>query len=192
MDIGVKERVIGAVVLVVLGIIIIPWVLEGPAPDRSVTKDVPLPAAGTTSAPAEYRMPLAQQADTPATSPASPATAPAGNNTAPASQASRTPPPAPSPQHTRPIARQSEAPAGAPTGKWMVQAGSYSSEHNAIKLQRALEKHGYPVVVSRYSMGKRTYYRVRVGPYQDPAEAHKVIPDINRIYGGKAKVVPNS
>ena len=74
----------------------------------------------------------------------------------------------------------------------MVQAGSYSRARNAIELERTLKKHGYHVVVSQYSTGQRTYFRVRVGPYQDSAAARKVVPEINRIYGGKAKVVPNS
>ena len=192
MDISMKERGVGAAVVVLLCIIVIPWVLEGPAPGRSVTRNVPLPAAETTAAPAEIRMPLGGQPDasaSPATN--SPSSSTSGQVSASTPQAAKAP--AAAPAKAQSIARQAAAGSAVNSnGKWMVQAGSYGSERNAIRLQRTLEKHGYHVEISRYSMGKRTYYRVRVGPYQDPAAARKVIPEINRIYGGKAKVVPNS
>lgn len=196
MDIGVKERVIGAVVLVVLGIIIIPWALQGPAPDSSVTQNVSLPAASTTAAPREYRMELAAGSAQPATSPP-----PAGVSPGPMAaaapgarpQAITTPAAAPPPvaNKAQPIARPTAAKTTL-SGDWMVQAGSYSSERNALKLQKSLEQHGYHVQISRYSIGKTTYYRVRVGPYKEHAAAAKVVPAINHIYGGKAKVVPNA
>ncbi|MGH8373114.1 MAG: SPOR domain-containing protein [Gammaproteobacteria bacterium] len=196
MDIGVKERVIGAVVLVVLGIIIIPWVLQGPAPESSVTRNVPLPAASTTAAPQEYRMDLSGQASQPvqpAMNPAQPTPSAAVANP-PAAQAVRhkAPPSTPTtaPQ-SQPIERAAAA-SSTVSGGWMVQAGSYGSEHNALKLQQTLAQRGYHVLISRYSTGSTTYYRVRVGPYAERAAAEKAVPAINHIYGGKAKVVPNS
>jgi DedD protein len=196
MDIGVKERVIGAVVLVVLGIIIIPWVLQGPAPESSVTQSVPLPAASTATAPREYRMDLSNQV-TPSTQPAmNPAPAPvqqvqsAPVATLPATQAVRHTAPASAP--AIPAAQPIERASTAGKGGWMVQAGSYGSEHNALRLKQTLAQHGYHVLISRYSKGDTTYYRVRVGPYAERTAAEKAVSAINHIYGGKAKVVPNS
>lgn len=197
MDIGVKERVIGAVVLVVLGIIIIPWVLKGPAPESSVTQDVSLPAASTSSAPREYRMDLGSQA---AQAPANPVPAvptqavqsetPVSTSGAqsPSHQAPASVPVHPEPQ---PIARAAAGNTVA-AGGWMVQAGSYGSEHNALNLQKTLEKHGYHVQINRHSAAGKIYYRVWVGPYAERAAAEKAVPAINHIYGGKAKVVSNS
>lgn len=198
MDIGVKERVIGAVVLVVLGIIIIPWVLEGPAPESSVTQNVPLPAASTSSPPQEYRMDLNAQATqpqgSPMTAPSAPVPAPvvpAGSpNPGSAVSAPAHKAPLSAPVNSKP--QSIERTTAATSGGWMVQAGSYGSEHNALKLQKTLEQHGYHVLISRFSIGGTTYYRVRVGPYPEHSAAEKVIPAINHIYGGKAKVVPNS
>ena len=199
MDIGVKERVIGAVVLVVLGIIIIPWVLQGPAPESTVTRNVPLPAASTAAAPAEYRMDLTGQAPqvpvTSAPQPAAQSAPPVSGVAAPDSSAGTEKTQAPvvaaaTPKKISPVERKREVPAAG--GGWLVQAGSYGSEPNALKLQKTLEKHGYRVLVSRYQAGNSTYYRVRVGPYSTRAAAEQVIPAINRLYGGKAKVVPNS
>lgn len=199
MDIGVKERVIGAVVLVLLGIIIIPWVLQGPAPDSAVTRNVPLPAASTSAAPAEYRMDLTGQAPqtpiTPAPQPVAQAApqmpAPGASSTQAGAEKVQVPAhTATVPKKVLPVERNNPAPAA--SGGWLVQAGSYGSERNALKLQKTLEQHGYRVLISRYTAGKSTYYRVRVGPYTKRAAAEQAVPAINRIYGGKAKVVPNS
>ena len=58
MEIGLKERLIGAVVLVILAVIIIPWVLKGgSAPSTTVTKPLTLPQATTAAPPQEaYRV----------------------------------------------------------------------------------------------------------------------------------------
>lgn len=192
MDIGVKERVIGAVVLVILGIIIIPWVLQGPSPDTAVTHSVVLPAATTSSAPQEYRMDLGgNQAQ-----PSAPVSAPAMPQPAvksPATQPDAWSAPVSNPPvvtQPKPVVRTGPAAANTSGGGWLVQAGSYGSERNALKLQATLKQHGYAVHISRYSEGRKTYYRVRVGPYAQRAAAEKALPAINRIYGGKAKVVP--
>jgi DedD protein len=181
----------------VLGIIIIPWVLQGPAPESSVTQNVPLPAASTSSAPREYRMDLSGQAAQPPAAPAAVLpnqTAQSANPVAtsgtqnPSHQA---PASVPVNQKPQPIARAAADNATA-TGGWMVQAGSYGSEHNALKLQKTLEQHGYRVQISRHNAAGKTYYRVWVGPYAERAAAEKAIPAIDHIYGGKAKAVPNS
>ncbi|HEX5340432.1 MAG TPA: SPOR domain-containing protein [Gammaproteobacteria bacterium] len=188
MDIGIKERVIGAVVLVVLGIIIIPWVLQGPAPDSAVTRNVPLPAASTADAPREYRMDLGNTANqVPASTPNPVAQTPQPQAVAPKQVSTASTGAA---GKSQPIER-STAGKGSDTGAWMVQAGSYGSESNARRLQKTLEKHGYRVVISRYASGSKTWYRVRVGPYTERAAAEKQLAAIGHLYGGKPKVVPN-
>src|SRR4029077_7065036 len=88
------------------------------------------------------------------------------------------------------ISRPAEAPAA--QGKWLVQAGSYGTEANAMKVAHTLEQHGYHASVSRFTKGGQTYFRVRVGPYADRSAADKAAPAVARTYGGKAEVVPNS
>ncbi|HET7921913.1 MAG TPA: SPOR domain-containing protein [Gammaproteobacteria bacterium] len=188
MDIGIKERVIGAVVLVVIGIIVIPWVLQGPAPDTAVTRSLTLPAASTSAAPREYRMDLNTAApaqpviQSPATTPAAPPTA-SGREQA-------------GPGVTQSIQRSNVEPQPDATasakGGWMVQAGSYAGKSNALRLQKTLQARGYRVVISAHTSGGKTWYRVRVGPYASRTAAEKQLADIGRIYGGKPKVVPDS
>lgn len=182
MEIGLKERLIGAIVLVILGVIIIPFFLKGSSPDSGVTQSVTLPPSGATSVPQQYTMALTPGAGTivaavPTTH--APAAAPASAPAAPAAK-----------PLVHAIQRQAEAPA--PQGKWLVQAGSYGSEANAAKVAHTLEQHGYHTFVSRFTKTGQTYFRVRVGPYVDRSAADKAAPAVARAYGGKAEVVPNS
>jgi DedD protein len=179
MEIGLKERLIGAIVLVILGVIIIPFFLKGSSPDSGVTQSLTLPPSGATTAPQQYTMAL-----TPASGTVVAAT--------PVTQAPAAAPPAPPAAKpvVHSIERKPETPA--PQGKWLVQAGSYGSEANAAKVAHTLEQHGYHASVSRFTKGGQTYFRVRVGPYADRSAAEKAAPAVARTYGGKAEVVPNS
>jgi DedD protein len=182
MEIGLKERLIGAVVLVVLGVIIIPFFLKGSSPDSGATQQVTLPPSAGTAAPQQYTMSLAPGSGTAALVPAAATQAPAAQ-----------PAPAPAPKPVvHSISRSQPAAAPAAAGKWVIQAGSYGSEANAAKVAHTLEQHGYRASVSRFSKGGQTYYRVRVGPYAERSAADKAVSGVARAYGGKAEVVPNS
>jgi len=169
MDIGLKERLIGAAVLVVLGIIIIPFFLKGSAPDSSSTQPVNLaPSAATVVQ--QYSLPLT------AGSAAAPvATAPAAPTKAAASA-------------VHPISRPAAA---APAGNWLVQAGSYGSQANADKVAAQLKAHGFHAAVSRFSKSGKSFFRVRVGPYPDRAAAEKAAPAVAKASSAKTEVVPN-
>ncbi|HLW73605.1 MAG TPA: SPOR domain-containing protein [Gammaproteobacteria bacterium] len=179
MEIGLKERLIGAVVLVILGVIIIPFFLKGsPAPDAAVNQTLTLPPGGSTAV-QQVTLPL-----TPGAAPAAAAPA-AGTRIATAAMPVTSPVPA-----VHPIQRPA-APAAQPEGKWLVQAGSYSSESNADKVVKTLEQHGFRASVSRILKSGHSYYRVRVGPYAARADADKAAAAVAKAYAGKAEVVPN-
>ena len=187
MEIGLKERLIGAVVLVILGVIIIPFFLKGPAPDSTVTQPLNLPpVAGTASAPQEYTLPL--NGAPAAGSHMAPAAA-TGTAVAAAAPSLPATPPQAKPVIT-PQAKPAEAAAG--SGKWVVQAGSYSSEANASQVMRKLQSHGLHAFISRFQKAGQNYYRVRVGPYNERSLAEHAMSSVARAYGGKAEVVPNS
>ena len=187
----------GAIVLVVLAVIFIPWALKGPVPGTPVSKPLVLPPPAVTAAvPREYRMDLnkpAPPAHTMAATQAAPT--PASSPTvAAAVHTVKTPPAArlsSSGASPKPTARARTAPV-AVAGKWVVQAGSYGSVTNARKVAHTLESHGYHVRISHFRKGGHTYYRVRVGPYADRAAAQRAMADIAHAYGGRAVVVPNS
>jgi DedD protein len=182
MEIGLKERLIGAVVLVVLGVIIIPFFLKGSSPDSSTAQQLTLPPSAGTAAPQQYTMSLAPGSSTATLAPAAATQAPAAQ-------------PAPAPAQTpvvHSIARSQPAAAPAAGGKWVIQAGSYGSQANADKVAHTLGQHGYHASVSRFSKGGHSYFRVRVGPYAERSAADKAVAGVARAYGGKAEVVPNA
>jgi len=187
MEIGLKERLIGAVVLVVLGVIIIPFFIKSsPSPDSTVTQAVSLPAADSTAAQQQLSLPLTSTA-TPAMAAATQAPAPAlapapapAVATKPAVHAiPRTAAPAPS------------IPASSASGKWTVQVGSYGSQANADKVVASLKQHGLHGSVSHFSKAGHTYYRVRVGAYAEHGDAEKAAAAVAKAIGGKPQVVSN-
>lgn len=187
MLIGLKERLIGAAVLVILAIIIIPWVLKGGSgPGTTVTRQLALPQATTApAAESTYRMALNGPTD------AGTRFVAAGAQPAPAAATRPAAMPVAS-EPSAPAVARAPAERTATRGKWAVQAGSYASERNALALEHKLVKRGYHAYVSRYRKSGRTYYRVRIGPYSDRAAAQRAVPEVARAIGGRAEVVPNS
>lgn len=190
MQIGLKERLIGAAVLVILAVIIIPWVLKGgSAPSTTVNQSLALPQATTApAAQTTYHLPLTSAMDT-----SSDSAAAATQHTAPTA-ASRPPaapivqPPAAASPAVKPAAPSARV---AESGKWAVQAGSYASQRNALAVEHKLVKRGFHAYISRYRKSGRTYYRVRVGPYSERAAAERAVNGVARAYGGHAEVVAN-
>jgi cell division septation protein DedD len=63
---------------------------------------------------------------------------------------------------------------------WVVQVGSFSSVDNARKLRDKLRKQGYTAFVDTGSTGKKTLYRVRVGPEVKRQAAEKTRDRLNK------------
>ena len=190
MEIGLKERLIGAVVLVVLGVIIIPFYIKSaPSPDSTVTQAVSLPAADATGAQQQVSLPLTATA-----APAVPAavTRAAAPALAPAPGASQPPASKPAvhaiPRSAAPV---SAMPASSSDGKWTVQVGSYGSQANADKVVASLNQHGLHGSVTHFIKGGHTYYRVRVGAYAEHGDAERAAAAVAKAVGGKPQVVSN-
>lgn len=209
MQVGLKERLIGAAVLVIIAVIVVPWVLKGHSTPGGGTVNEPLalPSATTSAAsgPVQtYSLPLNASGAGPAATPSTPAATTQASAPAPLlqqqaaapqpqPQAGQAAPAAvPAPKPVSPAQPQSKPAAAAPTGKWVVQAGSYDSERSALSVEHKLASHGYHAFVSRYHARGRTYYRVRVGPYATRAAATQELARVSRTVGGKAVVMPNS
>ena len=193
MDQGLKERLVGAAVLVAIGVWLIPWVLDGPEePLDSSGNSLLLPAV-------EEPMPMRTQtlrlgeADTPAGAPpataaASPAETTPTVDEAPARQAPREDA-APTASTAAPVTVATApppkpAPAAAPAGDWIVQLGTFSEEANARRLAQRAGTFGYDVDVSNYRANGRTLYRVRVGPATTRAVADSLASAL-RVHGIK-------
>ena len=155
MDASMKQRLVGAVVLVALGVIFLPMLVKGPAPDSGVSDvslDVPAepkPAADTQT----IELPL----ETPAGAGAAGATG------------------MPSPATPQAAAAATAAPVAtgpaAAAGDYAVSFGSYASEADADKVIGALRGAGLTAYREATTVAGKPAQRVRIGPFVDRAQA---------------------
>jgi DedD protein len=201
MDRRVKERLVGASILVALVVLIVPALLSGPAPVpplppldstaprlpvgtpepiRNVTVDLatsrppaqePVPAAASTSA-GPPPIRNAESASLAADPAADARAAPAPLETAPAP----------------PTSAVSAEKASASGRAWIVQLGSFASHDNADKLLRQLRAQGFAAYVSSGGSGPSLRYRVRIGPMADRGAAAQAVAKLKGL-GHAANIV---
>jgi DedD protein len=201
MDPVLKQRLVGAVVLVALGVIFIPMLLEGPddtlvpeldelpelvdpAPSRPLdafpTMDT-LPASPDTSvlaadaAPDSEPRPEPEPLPEPEAAP-EPEAEPEVQAAPGAAQSRAQPSPAAEPAAPEPPPAPQEPaaePAAGPLGSWVVQVGSFSNESNAVGLRDKLRQGGFTTQVEKVRVSGKTHYRVRVGPFLERDEAEQ-------------------
>jgi len=187
MERRVKERLVGATILTVLIVLIVPELLSGPPtapvgpklpvsapePVRNVTVDlatakppviepanpapVPAPQPPGTPSGAAERT----EAGAGATSGAG-ATAGAGAATDAGAVALESAAPTPTSAAQATVSRAAAAGHG-----WSVQLGSFASRSNADKLARHVKGQGFSVFVLSSGSGAAARYRVRIGPLAD-------------------------
>ena len=157
MDASLKQRLVGAVVLVALGVIFLPMLVKGPAPDSGVASlSLRVPAAPDAPTVTSQDLPLVQ-----------PGAAPAGGAVGmPASVAE------PAPTEPDPAAAAGPAPlAAVAAGGFAVSFGSYANAADADKVIAALRNVGLPGYREPVVLGTKQAQRVRIGPFGDRATA---------------------
>ena len=180
MDRGLKERLVGAAVLVTLGVWLIPWLLDGPVQtsrDESETLQLPLPADTT---------PLRSKTIT------------LDSEREPPKLAVGRSEPDPEPtletvtqepvRDTSSVAPKSAASANGLDGGWSVQVGSYAEEENAQRQAERVSSYGFDAAVSSYLSGGRSMQRVRIGPQASRESAEEVASALS-AHGFVAQVV---
>lgn len=197
MDRALKERIIGAVVLVVFVVLVVPIFLDGPPGEGEVVSErVLLPGQDAQKMQTVVLKP--DRADPVPSTNATPAAAEQAAESAPASQATPTPepvaqkPPAAEPR-TEPVpakATQEKPAATSPTGMWAVQLGSFSNKDNAEKLAADLRKQGYAAFLSQLDTDSGQLHRVRIGPQKDRESAEAMAARLLKV-GHKGQVVPH-
>jgi DedD protein len=206
MDKALKERIIGAIVLVAVAVLVVPVFLDGPpAGEELISEVVPLPGQ---SEQAEKTVVLDRDRDEPV--PASILKAEREKEAAAASSPSPEPAqPEPAPEviaeavatATGTDVAKEEATASAPppssvkaagstTGMWAVQLGSFSSQENAEKLAADLRKQGFAAFLSQLSTDSGQLHRVRIGPQKDREAAEAMAARLQRA-GHTGKVLPH-
>jgi cell division septation protein DedD len=166
MDTALKQRLIGAVVLVALAVIFLPMLIKGPAPDSGVS-DVPLEVPATPGGQYETReLPLVTPGNAPAGGVVGldekPAAAPA-----PASEAV--------PLGTAPAAVAGPMlPASTAGGNYAVNFGAYATPADADAVISRLKQSSLPAFREPTTINGKAAYRVRIGPYAERADAEAV------------------
>jgi DedD protein len=187
METRVKERLVGAVILVVVIVALVPEILSGPrrAPSAGDSAGAERPLRTYTIELEEQGSPVAPvEAEPPEPEPVAPATDSAERSEMARAEAkvqaerNTTPPAA-----TASAARETASDAG-----WAVQLGSFSNAENAERLAAELRTRGYKAFVSRFESGGQARLRVRVGPEQDRARAEQLAERLRRE-GRQATVV---
>jgi cell division septation protein DedD len=183
MDTGLKQRLIGAAVLVALAVIFLPMLVKGPAPDSGVS-DVPLKMPDSPEGELETReLPLVMPGEVPQggavgmnakpidrpTQPTG-ATDPAGNDPA----ATGTDATAADPD--APVASPSAEPLPPTTaaGDYAVHFGAYASQKGADTVATLAKNAGLPAYTEATTLNDKPAFRVRIGPYATRAEAEIV------------------
>ena len=165
MDPALKQRLLGAVVLIALAIIFVPMMFSGSAPKTdSVTANLEIPPVPTREF--ETRVLTVDGAGSATENvPAQPAQAP--ERLAPEA----TPVPTPAVEPAKPATpAQMEAGKGA-EGRYLVHLGVYTATGNAQDLVATLKKSGFAAFSESVDFKGKPALRVRVGPFGDRAEA---------------------
>lgn len=164
MEPALKQRVVGAAVLVALAVIFLPMLIKGPAPESGVS-DVPL------------KLPDAPQGDgtlqTRELPLVAPGAAPASGVVGLDASDARTDDAAELASNASTDASPGTAmmPAATAGGDYAVSFGRYASATDADKVVAALRASQLPGYQESTTDAGRTLYRVRIGPYATQADA---------------------
>ncbi|HEY2396469.1 MAG TPA: SPOR domain-containing protein [Rudaea sp.] len=201
MDSALKQRLLGAAVLIALAIIFVPMFLgNSPPKEASAIQnlDIPalperkfetrtLPIESATTAPAEAARPPAGGDKIVTVDTRAPATfevpdTKPGDKTAETSVNAKVPAAAPAPESkpvaeaAKPVAVETPPPAAltAPGGRFSINLGVYADQGHADALVAKLKKAGFAAYSEDTEYQGKAAHRVRVGPYANRAAAESV------------------
>lgn len=205
MDRALKERIIGAIVLVLFVVLVVPVFLDGPSNSGEVISEQvplpgqsgeenqtiilnrdrtePVPVASSNNPPAAEPQESQEQQERPVSS-TTPAPAPRREV-----EPEQKPEPEPAQKAPEVVVAAVAEPASS-TGMWAVQLGSFSDQDNAEKLATELKKLGFVAFRSQLSTSSGELHRVRVGPQKDRESAEAVAGQLAKA-GKKGQVVPH-
>lgn len=178
MDRGLKERLVGAVVLVALGVWLIPWVLDGPNESvgpEEVALTLPVPADDDELRSQTIVLDNDREMPTPVPdNSAEPEVERIVDLPAPEEPAQSEPDKPVEPPDSEPPAAVVAAPPPQPESGWYVQAGAYGDVENARRQAERVSALGFDARVSAFTSGGRTIQRVRIGPQQSRDNAEVI------------------
>jgi len=182
MERALKERIIGAAVLVVVVVLVVPVFLDGrPGGGEIVSERVPLPGQSEQKSQTvvldrdrKDPVPIQEQSQEAA------------------KPVARQPQPEPvksDPEPAKPEPQKDVTPAST-TGMWVVQLGSFGDQENAERLAADLRKQGFAAFLSQHSTSSGLQHRVRIGPQKDRESAEAMAVRLQKA-GHKGQVLPH-
>ena len=199
MEPALKQRLVGAAVLVALAVIFLPMLVQGPAPDSGAadvplempdapagefqTRELPLvvppaaPDAGAAGTGGDVAQPnagdAAETAEAAIIEEAPPVAEPAEPAVEPSPDAAElaTEPAAPPEPADAGAGADGMFPAATAGGDYAVSFGSYSTTAAADKVVAMLRQSQLPGFRESARVDGKTWYRVRIGPYASRAQA---------------------
>jgi DedD protein len=204
-----KQRLVGALILLALGVVFWPIIFVGPGAEKTAEQQVSPPprevstaevvdsdqtgighstvsAVDAPVATGEAEAVVNAASDT---APPSPAPEPTGrpdspSNTVPADTAELQTEEAPEPQPSPQTPNQDAEPMA-----WTLQVATVSSAETAENLRRQLLEMNQKVYVTTVHSGGKSLYRVSIGPQPDRAELDKLKAGVNARFGVTSIVV---
>ena len=190
MDIALKQRLVGASVLIALAVVVLPMLLGGrPEGDSQESQRIELPPQPPELNFETRRYPIGQQdparqsestqavvkpLPSPGTSPDFAPDAPADDDSPEQAAALIIKNAEELATETPPLEIVSESPP-AQTGRYVVQVASFGAADNARRLSETLRGYGYAVMLDEVKSDVGTLHRVRVGPYPSEDEASSIV-----------------
>jgi DedD protein len=184
MEQKLKQRLVGAIVIVSLAVIFVPIILEGPDDEWSPrSHGMPEPPRMDYGVDMELALPPVEPPETREVEPMEPAEPAAPEKPVaapvvvppvaqPTEPVKATPPPQAQPSPPPAVPDQNTSLAAPPPG-WYIQVGSFSQHMNAEGLRERLQKAGHTTRLQTINIGKAQVYRVLVGPAASRASAEK-------------------
>jgi DedD protein len=192
-----KERIIGAIVLVTFVVLVVPVFLDGPSEGgATVSERVLLPGQEgqdtktvVLNRERDEPIPAANREENTSMSGESAVSEPAEDRPVPSPIVEKAPARAEAQSIPEPQTDPTSA-ATSTTGMWAVQLGSFSNKQRAEKLAAELRKQGYMAFLSEYKSDTGQLHRVRIGPQKNRESAELMASKLLKV-DRKGQVVPH-
>ena len=176
MDEPLKQRLVGAVVLVSAAVIFVPMIFDAPDPTVETTMTTPIPqrsSEGFTSRVVPLDEPVTPSLDERVARERASDPVPAESAEPEANEPrAGVVKPVPRPE---PVEAEPEPEPRRPASGWAVQLGSFSNSKNALALRDRLRSKGYAAFVETAYADRGEITRVFVGPELDRERARKAV-----------------
>ena len=153
MEAPLKQRIVGAIVLVTLGVIFIPALLDGSGYKSRQVQDIEIKEKPDFP-------PLSSKRVEPIPTPIDDIKK----------------------QQSKALADDPKKPDKQPIKSFALQVGTFDSNENAVKLQKQLHKDGYTAYIHKSVSKSKTSYKVRIGPELEHSKLDKIKARIKKTH----------